>query len=209
MIAALKSLTVNPELSGPLSQDHGFPVCRYCYAIPLVFVLMHTLFPGTVMGRVWAIVIKTLDRVLLARPESHIINEVLKRILPAVAYSYTSAAVVFVCRIVFVKAPRLNSTPDCIFRYFYSFCVSMLESSITRPGVIPVQASTRACMPRLQLIIPDNNDISAVTPALPHGSFFTGCRDFFVGSGENDEPCEARENHCVYIHESNISHILA
>lgn len=83
--------------------------------LPFIFLLLLISGPSTIIRRVMAIVVDTVDRVFVGRPFTHILKERLKAANPSVTDHNTSRAVVFKSWVVGVTASFFHTSPSVVF----------------------------------------------------------------------------------------------
>src|SRR5215831_9781718 len=152
------------------------------YGIALAFIgdaAIHTAIvslddigrPNTIGLAVWAIIIDTFygecGSTLYGKPRggawSHLSQEHKKRVLPCIANSYPSSAIIAVVRMLGVITAAFHSLPDAVFR---QMCQAM--RCIARLHDFCVQAPTTLCASRIQTDTGKQNPCTAgaVTPPL-------------------------------------------
>ena len=103
-----------PELGAYLSQGDSMPVDNENYIVSTVVLLLRHRRPAAVPGRVGAIIVDTVERVLRGRLWAHIVHERAIVVSPSFADRNPSPAVARVGRVFRVTAPFKNLPPHSV-----------------------------------------------------------------------------------------------
>jgi hypothetical protein len=103
------------EFHGPPMEAPGHSAVGDSAAAPLVRTLLRPRSPSAISGLVVPVVVDPVDRVLGGRPLSHVGQERLERVQPAVAHLDSASAVVFPTGAARVGAPILCAGPHPVF----------------------------------------------------------------------------------------------
>ena len=120
--------TMKPTRNIPSGFLHS--LCRApCSAIARLF---HSRRPAAVIGRIWAVVVNSIDRMILRRPFAHVSQKVFKRVDPPVTYDNTATPVSRICREIGVVAARTFRPRS------YTPPYSSSRASFSRFGLYPI-----------------------------------------------------------------------
>jgi hypothetical protein len=104
-----KVLVRHTEFSGPLDKQFGLPVMGNQYGVPTIADLRGAISPSAIGGLVMAVIVNAI-KFRAFRGGSHISKEVLKP-QPTLTYGNATTAVIAVCPVARVSAPRQHGTP--------------------------------------------------------------------------------------------------
>lgn len=155
---------VSAEPSRPVLLRERFSTIRDWRTKALVFGLLDTCGPPTVLTRIRAVVVNAINRMSARWSRPHIGKEGLKGFPPFRRHGNTSAAVSLVIASIKVGASCLHFLPRAVLAGERS-CLTMRSTTITS-GLIS-EASARSDTTRPQVALTHARVASAITPTVP------------------------------------------
>lgn len=142
------------------------------FRMPLVVAAVSTIIglfrrrgPAAIVGRVWAVVVFTIDRMAGRRPQAHIRGEVLEALEPAGADADSATSILWIVLIAGVVASTLNSLPRIVLRR-----VAHAVRARRRDHAFYPEAAARQDF-LSEMVLPNLRHSPAVTSADPHSMF--------------------------------------
>lgn len=170
------------ESFGPFANRHSKTVACDSTAAACIVRLSPLCRPCAVVGRVWSVIVFSLDAVLGTRPRPHVGKKVFKRVPPAVAHGYAATAISF---IVLVAASFVHSAPDSMLR--------RSRATVTPVCLADVGSLQAPAMRRSLFAGDDCDDVSASATTLPCRVASDAASKFKNGQIAVHMPCSVDE----------------
>lgn len=181
---------------GPVLGAHCQSGMRQEYVTSAVATLFRCSGPSAILWRVVAVVVASVQLMDWRRSRTHICQEGLKRIRPALAHRNAPAAISVIALIVCVVAPLPHSGPYSILRSYLADATGSMRGGSQRCDDL---CSTAATIRRAasQVIGSDNLHFTALAQATPISVTALGMGEFYDG------PLAESLTPQVYRHASN------
>lgn len=172
VISGFDGAAVHAKSPRPLSGTESLAIQRQADVVAFVLALFAACRPSTVRGRVRAVIVDALKRVVATRRVAHILIERFKRVSPTLADVNSATAVPLVTPIRRVVATLSHCHP-CDVRLSVSLAVRRKPLS----AYVAMIATATLCVLAVQVCSLRNNLFAAIASAFPERS--AGCQGRF------------------------------